>query len=66
MGKENGTAVVNPGRSVGGLLLMHPIYVASKLPIVPQQMREYLENCLEWIAMYMGIGQASLLAKVGV
>lgn len=66
MDKEKKTAVVNPGRSVGGLLLMHPIYVASKLSIVPQQMREYLEDCLEWIATYMGIGQASLLAKVGV
>lgn len=66
MGNENIKAVINPGRSVGGLLLMHPIYIASKLSIVPQQMREYLEVCLDWIATYMGIGQASLLAKVGV
>lgn len=64
--KENVAAAVDPGRSVGGLLLMHPIYVASKLSIVPQQMREYMGDCLEWIETYMGIGQASLLAKVGL
>ena len=66
MSNENVAAVLDPGRSVGGLLLMHPIYVASKLSIVPQQMREYMGDCLEWIATYMGIGQASLLAKVGL
>lgn len=66
MGKEKAAATMNPGRSVGGLLLMHPIYVVSKLSIVPQQMREYMSGCLEWIAMCMGIGQASLFAKVRV
>ena len=64
MGKN--AAAMNPGRPVGGLLLMHPIYVASKLLIVPQQMREYMTECLAWIGMYMGIGQASLFAKVRV
>ena len=43
---------------------MHCIYVASKLSIVPQQMREYMNDSLEWIAKHMGIGQASLFAKV--
>ena len=62
--KKNAAAILNPGRPVGGLLLMHPIYVASKLSIVPQQMREYMSECLEWIAEHMGIGQASLFAKV--
>ena len=64
--KENTATVMNPGRPVGGLLLMHSIYVASKLSIVPRQMREYLRDCLEWIAMNMGIGQASLFAKVRI
>ena len=64
MGKESAAATLIPGRPVGGLLLMHSIYVASKLSIVPQQMREYMDDCLEWIAKYMGIEQASLLAKV--
>jgi len=60
---EKNAAAMNPGRPVGGLLLMHPIYVASTLLIVPQHMREYMKECLEWIGMHMGIGQASLFAK---
>ena len=64
MGKESAAAILSPGRPVGGLLLMHPLYVASKLSIVPQQMREYMKDCLEWIAKHMGIGQASLFARV--
>ena len=55
---------LEPGRPVGGLLLMHPIYVASTLLIVPQGMQEYLKDCLSWIAINMGIGQASVFAKV--
>ncbi len=66
MGTQNAAAILSPGRPVGGLLLMHPIYVASKLSIVPQQMREYMRDCLEWIATHMGIGQASLFAKVRI
>lgn len=62
MGKNT---IMNPGRPVGGLLLMHPIYVASTLLIVPQQMREYMRECLVWIGTHMGIGQASVFAKVG-
>jgi len=55
---------LEPGRPVGGLLLMHPIYVASTLLIAPQEMREYLKDCLSWIGINMGIGQASVFAKV--
>jgi hypothetical protein len=58
--------VVSPGKPVGGLLLMHPMYIASTLMIVPQEMREYLKDCLSWIGTYMGIGQASVFAKVKV
>lgn len=57
-------STVKPGRPVGGLLLMHPLYVASKIYLVQQHMQEYLRCCLEWIASDMGIGQASLYAKV--
>ena len=59
--KEEG---INPGRPVGGLLLMHPLYVASTLPIVPPKMREYMRKSLAWIGTNMGIGQASVFAKV--
>ncbi len=55
---------ISPGRPVGGLLLMHPIYVASTLLIVPQKLREHMQECLAWIGTHMGIGQASLFAKV--
>ena len=64
MGNENAASIMTPGRPVGGLLLMHSIYAISKLSVVPQRMREYMGDCLEWIAMHMGIGQASLFAKV--
>lgn len=64
MREESAATTLSPGRPVGGLLLVHPIYVASKLSIVPQQMREYMTDCLEWIAKHMGIGQASIFAKV--
>jgi hypothetical protein len=54
----------NPGRATGGLLLMHSIFVTSKLTIVDAHVREYLRECLEWIGEHMGIGQASTFAQV--
>lgn len=65
MGNNSGAAI-NPGRPVGGLLLMHPIYVASTISIVPEQMREYMRECLAWMGTCMGVGQASVFAKVRV
>ncbi|THC94915.1 hypothetical protein EYZ11_005598 [Aspergillus tanneri] len=56
--------ITSPGRPVGGLLLLHPVYVASQLPVVPAEMQVYMRKCLAWIGTHMGIGQASLLAKV--
>ena len=55
---------IKPGKSVGGLLLLHPLCIASKLSIVPPRLQDYTRECLEWIATNMGIGQASLLTKV--
>lgn len=55
---------LHSGRPIGALLLMHPIYVASKLSIVPPHLRIYLHDCPEWIAAHMGIGQALVFAKV--
>ncbi|KAF2228418.1 hypothetical protein EV356DRAFT_538131 [Viridothelium virens] len=60
---EKNTVVMHAGRDVGGLLLMHPLYIVSKLLIVPPQMRDYMRSCLTWIGESMGIGQASLFAK---
>lgn len=61
---ETGTGVTQPGRSLGGLLLIHPLYVISNMSFVPESMRVYVKRCLEWIGNNMGLGQAILLAKV--
>ena len=53
-----------PGRSLGGLLLMHPLYIASRMWFLPDDVREYMRTCLTWIGSYMGLGQAALFAKV--
>lgn len=55
---------LNPGRAVGGLLLMHPLFVALRVGTVGAEMRGYLQECLAWIAENMGIGQAARFAKV--
>lgn len=53
-----------PGRPVAGLLLMHPLYVTSMLPVVSPPLCAHLRECLGWIGQNMGIGQATLLSKV--
>ncbi|KAL2062439.1 hypothetical protein VTL71DRAFT_6705, partial [Oculimacula yallundae] len=57
-------AAIDPGKSIGGLLLMHPLYAISKMPFLPVNMRQYARNCLIWIGGEMGIGQAGLMAEV--
>jgi hypothetical protein len=56
-------SVISVGRPVGGLLLLHPLYVATRSSILPLALRNYLSECLEWIGQHMGIGQATLLSK---
>lgn len=58
------TTIKNPGRAVGGLLLMHSISITSHLDIVDSSTQQYLKKSLRWIAENMGIGQASILARV--
>lgn len=53
-----------PGRPVGGLLLMYPLYIASTLPIVPSAQRAWMKGRLRWIGTQMGIRQAAMLASV--
>lgn len=43
---------------------MYVINVVSKLPIVPENLREMFKGNLEWIGRVMGVGQAALLADV--
>ncbi|KAL1885325.1 hypothetical protein Plec18167_001982, partial [Paecilomyces lecythidis] len=53
-----------PGRPVGGLLLLHPLYVITRAPVVSPQLRAQMSECLAWIGKNMGIGQATLLSNL--
>lgn len=55
---------LRPGSAYGGLLLMHILYVVSRLPIVSEPTRKSFSGALAEIGSLMGIGQASLLADV--
>jgi hypothetical protein len=61
---QTSTEITDRGRSLRGLLLLHPLYVASKMPFLDDEKREYLRKCLKWIGSNMGFGRANLLAKV--
>ncbi|PKX88976.1 putative C6 transcription factor [Aspergillus novofumigatus IBT 16806] len=61
---HRGNPIEQPGRAVGGLLLMYPLYIAAQLSIVPVELQDYFKRCLVWIGQNMGVGYASLLAKV--
>ena len=61
-GPRNG--ITEPGRTLGGLLLMYPLYIVSRVRLIPEPVADYFQKCLFWIASNMGIGQAELLAKV--
>ena len=53
-----------PGKTIGGLLLMHPLCVVSSLSVISPQQKNDIKDCLAWIGINMGIGQATLLSKV--
>ncbi|EPE28952.1 hypothetical protein GLAREA_00110 [Glarea lozoyensis ATCC 20868] len=61
---ETSSEIREQGRLLGGVLLMHPLYVATQVPYLQEELREYMRSCLEWIGSEMGLGQATLLAKV--
>lgn len=58
------TEITEPGRILGGLLMMHQLYVASEVPTLSESTRDYLKRCLAWISSDMGIGYAGKLAQV--
>jgi hypothetical protein len=58
------TSAPGVGRPVGGLLLLHPLYVLSSCTIVPTSVQAYVLKCLAWIGEHMGIGQATVMSKV--
>lgn len=53
-----------PGPPVGGLLIMHTLYMVSNMSVVDLALKVYLKDCLAWIGQNMGIGQATMLSKV--
>jgi hypothetical protein len=55
---------VTPGKALGGLLLMYPMYIASSLPMVPLKQRIWMRERLRWIGKHMGIRQAIMLGDV--
>lgn len=59
-----GQEEVSPGRPVGGLLLLHPLFVVAHCTLVSAPLRAYFGGCLRWIGKHMGIGQANLLSEV--
>lgn len=52
------------GRTLGGLLLMHPLYLITQFPFIEQDLRQYARTCLQWIGTNMGLGQATVFANV--
>ena len=62
--KEGEREISDPGKALGGVLIMYPLFVASKSTYLPEETRCYLRRCLSWIAFNMGIGQAEVLAQV--
>lgn len=61
---DNGTPLTSIGKAASGLLVMHPLHVISNLSAVDPAVRSYLKKCLIWIRENMGVGQASVFAKV--
>lgn len=55
-----------PGRPVGGLLMLHPLYVTTTCTVVPQKLRDYMLNQLIWVGKNCGIGQAALFANASI
>jgi hypothetical protein len=64
--KTTSEFAITPGKSLGGLLLMHPLFVTSNLSVISPQLQACMKGCLAWIGTNMGIGQATLLSKVRI
>jgi hypothetical protein len=64
LASDTTSKTIIPGPSVGGLLLMHTLYMVSKLSVVDPALKVYFNDCLAWIGRNMGIGQATMLSEV--
>lgn len=54
------------GRTVGGLLLIHPLYVVLQMSSVSDTRRNYARYIMKWIGNEMGIGEALVLSDVSL
>ncbi|KAK9369215.1 hypothetical protein V1509DRAFT_515848 [Lipomyces kononenkoae] len=59
---DNQDPIIVRGRSIGGLLIMHPLYVTSHLSVVNPRIQAQVKDCLAWIGTNMGIGEAKMLS----
>jgi hypothetical protein len=59
-----GSPPIIPGQPIGGLLSMHALFVLATLPMAEERLKTYARDCLAWIGVHMGIGQATVLSRV--
>ncbi|KIX07377.1 uncharacterized protein Z518_02030 [Rhinocladiella mackenziei CBS 650.93] len=63
---HRGTKPMTPGPPVGGLFLLHPLWVITVSSVVSPEIQARMRECLAWIGKNTGLGQATLLSKVRV
>lgn len=56
---DSGSIEMQPGKPVGGLFLLHPLWVMTVSFVVSPEMQASARHCLAWIGTNMGIGQAN-------
>ena len=60
----NPALIPMPGKAIGGMLIMHPMFVASTfVQELGEKVTGHLKKVLEWIGTEIGIGQGSVLAR---
>ena len=63
---EDRETPLSPAMALGGLMLIYPLHIASLMPLIPNIQRQWMKGRLRWIGKVMGIGQATILAEVGL
>ena len=61
---KNSPPVPTPGKAIGGMLVLHPLFMASTLMTeLDENLSRHISKVLQWIGTEMGIGQGLVLAK---
>jgi hypothetical protein len=55
---------IMPGSLIGGLSIMHPLFLLTNLPVVPPHQQAQTRECLAWIGEHLGIREATSLSAV--